>query len=295
MILVVGATGLVGNAVCHRLRKLGEPVRALVRATSSKDKIEILRASGAELCIGDLKDSQSIAAACRGVDTVVSTASSTLSRQPGDSIESVDAEGQLNLVSAAKNANVNRFLFVSFRRTPGISFPLANAKEQVENAVRSLNFTIIQASWFMEVWLSPALGFDYARAEARIYGPGTSPISWVSYLDVADICAVAVRHPGAGRKTIEFGGPEALSPLQVVAGFEKIAGTPFRLEHISEQTLLAQFEGATDPLQKSFVGLMLGYLRGDAMDMTRVVDTFGIKLGNVTEYARRVLGKAASA
>jgi uncharacterized protein YbjT (DUF2867 family) len=79
-----------------------------------------------------------------------------------------------------------------------------------------------------------------------------------------------VRHPGAGRKTIEFGGPEALSPLQVAAGFEKIAGTPFRLEHISEQTLLAQFEGATDPLQKSFVGLMLGYLRGEAMDMTRV-------------------------
>ena len=216
MILVVGATSLVGNAVCQKLRKMGEPVRALVRATSSKEKIEILRASGAELCIGDLKESQAIAAACRGVDAVVSTASSTLSRQPLDSIESVDAEGQLNLASAAKNANVNRFLFVSFRRTPGISFPLASAKEQVENAVKSLNFTIIQASWFMEVWLSPALGFDYARAEARIYGPGTSPISWVSYLDVADICSIAVRHPGAGRKTIESGGPETLSPLQVV-------------------------------------------------------------------------------
>jgi NmrA-like family protein len=56
MVLVVGATGLVGNEVCQRLSRLGEPVRALVRTTSSRDQIETLRSSGAELCIGDLKD-----------------------------------------------------------------------------------------------------------------------------------------------------------------------------------------------------------------------------------------------
>ncbi len=156
MILVAGATGLVGSEVCQRLTSRGEPVRALVRTTSSKEKVEALRSSGVELCVGDLKDPQSIVAACRGVNAVISTASSTLNRQPGDSIQSVDAAGQLNLVNAAKDANVERFVFVSFRRTPGISFPLADAKAQVENAVASLNFTVIQASWFMEVWLSPA-------------------------------------------------------------------------------------------------------------------------------------------
>jgi uncharacterized protein YbjT (DUF2867 family) len=291
MVLVVGATGLVGSEVCQRLIRRGEPVKALVRATSSKEKTEALRASGVELCVGDLKDPQSIVAACRGVNAVISTASSTLTRQPGDSIESVDAAGQLNLVNAAKGANVGRFLFVSFRRPPSISFPLSDAKEQVENAVTSLNFTVIQASWFMEVWLSPALGFDYVNAAARIYGPGTSPISWVSFRDVAEICAVALRHPAAERRTIEFGGPEALSPLEVVARFERIGGRPFRLEHVPEAALLSQFEGATDSMQKSFAGLMLGYLHGDAINMTSVVDTFGIKLTNVNEYARSVLEK----
>jgi len=295
MILVVGATGLVGVEVCQRLMRRGEPVRALVRETSSKEKVEALRSSGVELCVGDLKDPQSIVAACRGVNAVISTASSTLTRQPGDSIQSVDAAGQLNLVNAAKDANVGRFLFVSFRRTPGISFPLGDAKAQVENAVASLNFTVIQASWFMEVWLGPALGFDYANAAARIYGPGTSPISWVSFRDVAEMCAIAIRHPAAQRKTIEFGGPEALSPLEVVARFERIAGRPFRLEHVPEAALRAQFEGATDSLQKSFAALMLGYLHGDAMNMAPVVDTFGIKLTSVNEYARGVLGKAAPA
>ena len=293
MILVVGATGLVGSEVCQKLIGRGEQVRALVRTTSSKDKIEALRSSGVELCVGDLKDPQSIVAACHGVNAVISTASSTLTRQPGDSIESVDTAGQLNLVNAARGADVERFLFVSFRRPPGTSFPLAEAKAQVENAVTSLNFTIVQASWFMEVWLSPALGFDYGNAAARIYGPGTSPISWVSYPNVAEICAVALRHPAAERKTIEFGGPEALSPLEVVARFERIGGRPFRLEHVPEPLLRSQFDGATDSMQKSFAGLMLGYLRGDAMNMASVVDTFGIKLTNVDEYARTVLRKPA--
>ena len=72
MILVVGATGLVGSEVCHRLMRRGETVRALVRMTSSKEKVEALQSYGVELCVGDLKDPQSIAAACRGVNAVIS-------------------------------------------------------------------------------------------------------------------------------------------------------------------------------------------------------------------------------
>jgi uncharacterized protein YbjT (DUF2867 family) len=293
MILVAGATGLVGSAVCQKLAKRGETVRALVRSTSAKEKLDALRSCGAELCVGDLKDPGSLSSACRGVDAVVSTASSTLSRQSGDSIESVDAAGQLNLVNAAEAAGIERFVFVSFRPPRGISYPLADAKRRVEEAIASLNFTIIQASWFMEVWLSPALGFDYPNQTARIYGPGTSPISWVSFRDVAEMCALAVRSPAADRRTIEFGGPEALSPLEVVARFEKIGGRPFQLQHVPEQTLHAQFDGAADPMQKTFAGLMLGYLYGDAIDMAHVVEQFGIHLTSVDEYARSVLGGQA--
>jgi uncharacterized protein YbjT (DUF2867 family) len=227
------------------------------------------------------------------VDAVVSTASSTLSRQAGDSIESVDAAGQINLVDAARSTGIGRFVFVSFRRRRDISFPLADAKRKVEEAIASLNFTIIQASWFMEVWLGPALGFDYANRTARIYGPGTKPISWVSLRDVAEMCALALRSPAADRRTIEFGGPEALSPLEVVARFEKLGGRPFQLEHVPEQALRAQFDGAADPIQKTFAGLMLGYVYGDAMNMAPVVEQFGIQLTSVDEYARGVLGVQA--
>jgi uncharacterized protein YbjT (DUF2867 family) len=294
MVLVVGATGLVGMEVCEGLARRGEKVRALVRRTSSKERIAALQKSGVELCFGDLKDPDSITTACRGVNAVISTASSTLSRQAGDSIESVDADGHLSLVNAAKNCKVERFLFVSFRRSPALSFPLGDAKQAVEKAITTLNFTIIQASWFMEVWLSPALGFDYANATARIYGPGTAPISWVSFRDVAEMCAVALRHPKAERTTIEFGGPETISPLEVVARFERIGGRPFTLEYVPEQALLSQFQEATDSMQKSFAALMLGYLHGDAINMATAIDTFALKLRNVEDYAHSVMARAAT-
>src|SRR6478672_8059615 len=105
-------------------------------------------------------------------------------RRAGDSIESVDLQGQLGLVSAARGAGVRRFVFVSFRDDPTVQYPLTQAKRSVERAIADLDFTSIQASYFMEVWLSPAVGFDYIHGRARIYGSGLKPMSWVSYRDV---------------------------------------------------------------------------------------------------------------
>ena len=73
MVLVVGATGLVGSSVCERLARRGEKVRALIRGTSSNKKITALQSCGVELRVGDLKDPDSIAAACRGINAVIST------------------------------------------------------------------------------------------------------------------------------------------------------------------------------------------------------------------------------
>jgi uncharacterized protein YbjT (DUF2867 family) len=295
MVLVVGATGLVGNEVCRRLAHRGERVRALVRETSAPEKVDALRSAGVELLTGDLKDPVSLDHACQGCDAVISTASSTLSRQAGDSIESVDAMGQLNLVRAAKNAAIERFVFVSYRPIADFPSPLSDAKRQVEEAISDMNFTVVKASWFMEVWLSPALGFNYASGSARILGTGTAPVSWVSYRDVGEICTLALRHTAAARKTIEFGGPEALPMLDVVSRFEAVSGKKFVLEHVPEEALRAQYEAATDSLSKSFAALMLGCTAGDAMNVTPVVEGYGIRLTSVDEYARSVLAGAARA
>ena len=104
--LLVGATGLLGADICEHLTEAGHRVRALVRPTSDPARRAALQRFGAELVEGDLKEPASIARACAGIDAVISTASATLSRQSGDSIETVDRDGQLTLVDAARAAGV---------------------------------------------------------------------------------------------------------------------------------------------------------------------------------------------
>jgi uncharacterized protein YbjT (DUF2867 family) len=95
MILVIGATGLLGSEVVRRLRLAGHAVRALARTTSNPSRVEALRQTGAEIIFGDLKERDSLQSAFRGIEAIIATASSTLSHQPGDSIQTVDREGYL--------------------------------------------------------------------------------------------------------------------------------------------------------------------------------------------------------
>ena len=285
MVLVVGATGMLGMEICRKLRLRGTNVRAFVRSTSDAGKVESLRALGVELAVGDLKDQATITSACSGVDAIISTASSTFSRQEGDSIESVDGTGQLALVEAAKAAHIERFIFVSFRHSPEMPFPLAMAKANVEQAISGLKYTVIQSSFFMESWLSPFLGFDVANRAARIYGTGQSPISWVSYRDVAEICVLAYSSPQTEGKTIAFGGPRALTALEVVDIFQEKTNDQWKLEYVPAEVLLAQFQCATDPMQKTFAALMLGAAYGDEIPVDPIVQRLGIHLTSVEEFA----------
>jgi uncharacterized protein YbjT (DUF2867 family) len=268
MNLIVGATGLLGSHICSLLADRGHPARALVRDTSNPEKVAQLRNTGIEIVRGDLKDPKSLEAACRGVHTVISTASSTLSRQEGDSIETVDRQGQLNLVEAAEVANVKHFVLISFPNAP-IEFPLQSAKRAVEERLRRsrMTHTILQPTFFMEVWLSPALGFDAANGTAQIYGDGQHKVSWISLQDVGRFAVAALDNASAVNVTVKLGGPDALSPLEVVRAVEKSTGKSITVQHVPEAALRAQYDTATDSVQRSFAALMLYYASGDVIDM----------------------------
>ena len=285
-VLLVGAPGLLGPEICRRLTAAGHQIRALVRPSSDTGKRTALTALGVELAEGDLTNPASLPRACDGVHAVISTASSTHSHGGGNSIESVDHHGQLALVDAARQAGVEHFVFVSFRENPRIQFPLTVAKRAVEQALKSsgMTYTIIQASYFMEVWLSPALGFDIANRKVRIYGDGTRPLSWVSYRDVARAAADAVSEPAARNLVIELGGPDALSPRDVVRMAEAAGAGPIVVENVPEPALEAQLNGATDLLQKSFAGLMLQYAGGDVIDPASADRVFRFSRTSVRDY-----------
>ena len=288
-ILVVGATGMLGTEICKQLREANKKVKGLIRASSDPRRVEMLHELGVETVIADIKDEASLSKAMKGVEAVISTVSSTHSRQEGDTIETVDHLGQINVINAAAKARVRQFVYISVIEMDD-EFPLQTAKREVEQHLMhsTLNYTILRPAMFMDVWLSPSLGFDHPEAKATIFGDGVNKISWIAVKDVATFAVKSLENFAGLNKIIDLGGPEALSPLEVVKIFEKEKGTTFSVEQIPVAVLEAQKHASSDPLQQSFACLKLAYARGCVVDMNVPVEKLPFKMTSVSDYARHI-------
>ena len=108
MILIVGGTGDLGGRITRRLLERGERVRALTRPGTPEHRLP----GEVERTVGDLKEPETLLAACTGVDTVITTANAAARSAP-DTVDSVDLTGNRDLIEAAESAGVERFVFVS--------------------------------------------------------------------------------------------------------------------------------------------------------------------------------------
>jgi hypothetical protein len=84
---------------------------------------------------------------------------------------------------------------------------------------------------------------------------------------------------------MKLGGPDALSPLEVIRIFERRQGRKYDVQFVSEESLRAQKSATTDPLQQSFAALMLYYARGEVIDMRDTLRRFPLRMRSVDEYA----------
>jgi NADH dehydrogenase len=240
--------------------------------------------------VADLKDRSSLRSACKDVDVVISTASATLSHQEGDTIQTVDEQGQLALVDVAEEAGVKHFVFVSLAPQT-VPHVLSKAKRKVEERLRTsrMSFTVLQPTPFCEIWLSPALGFNPLGGTARLFGTGEQPVSWIALHDVARFAVAAAAGDRLAGKMIALGGPDALSPLQVVKIFEELGTPRIALEHVPASVLEAQMAAATDPFAETFAALTLSNARGMVVDPRPALELVAGRLQTVREYAQRIL------
>ncbi len=291
MILVVGATGMLGGEVCRLLAADGQPVHAFVRHSSDPAKIQHLHDIGIPTIEGDLRDEKTFLPALKNVTEIITTVSSMpFSYVPGDNdIDHVDDQGMIHLIDAAKTARVLKFVYTSFSSHIDVQSPLRDAKRHVEEYLKQsgLHYTILRPSYFMEVWLSPAVGFDAEHAQAQIFGNGRNPISYISYKDVARFAVECLHHPAARDKVLELGGPDSVSQLNAVRIFEMEGGHEFNISYVPTDALEKQRREATDPMQKSFSSLMLSAAHGDKIDMSKVQRDFPFHLTSVREYAAK--------
>jgi uncharacterized protein YbjT (DUF2867 family) len=295
MNLVVGATGLVGQQIAIGLRKQGRDVRAMVRRGRNHEKVTPLMSAGIEIVDADLTKPETLPSACAGIDTILCTATS-MPHGSDDGLRRVDHDGILALIENAERAGVRHFIYISYSGNIREDSPLETAKRDCEKQLLSgrMRATILRPSYFSEVWLSPALGFDPAGGRVRIYGTGDAKISYISPNDVAAFAVAAAGKPPDKSVVLEMGGPEPLSQLDAVQSFERILGRKIDLEPVP-LAALAEQRRSSDPLQKTFAALMLAYAKGDSIPGSlETARSYGIKLHSVSDYAATFL-KAATA
>lgn len=225
MNLVTGATGLLGSHIVEQLRRRGQPVRVLVRRGSDRSW---LQTQGVEFAEGDVTDAASLAAACRGVDVVYHSAAKVGDWGPWEDFQRITIEGTLNILEAAAQAKVRRFVHISSISVYGYhtndgtideSFPLGYklykwayySKSKIAAEETAWQFhragrlavTVIRPAWIY----GPRDRTTIARlvklietGQAKILGRGDNRLNVVHAANVAEAAiAAAARTESAGQ------------------------------------------------------------------------------------------------
>jgi uncharacterized protein YbjT (DUF2867 family) len=216
VLLLTGATGLVGSALLRRLTTAGEPVRCLVRDPRrlGPERVRV------QIALGDLSDPPSFRNALRGVDTVVHLAAS-IRDQPHGSIEELNGIATWRMVEAAERAGAQRFVFFSALNASAHNRTrFLRAKALAEEAVRdsSLAHTVFAPS----IIYAPGdpfltlLGRLALLPVMPVSGTGRAQYQPIWAHDVADCVMAAIEAKDAARDRYELAGPEVLTHTGIV-------------------------------------------------------------------------------
>ena len=220
MILLTGATGMVGGNVLTQLLAEGVGCRALVRDPSRLNETQRARVEVAE---GDFDDPSSLASAMKDVRRVLLVA------PLGPRL----AEHEASVIDAALAASVPHVVKIS---TLGVTqdaqagdarvprqYPLhRQSEERLERS--GLAYTHLRPGPFMQNTLNFAPSIKSEGLFRGSWGTGR-----MAYIDVRDVATVAVRaliEDGHEGKTYALTGPESLSSADVASRISAVTGHP---------------------------------------------------------------------
>jgi uncharacterized protein YbjT (DUF2867 family) len=291
-ILVTGATGFVGPHVAHALRARDLPVRALVRDPKRATR---LTAWGVDLAQGDVTESATLRGAFAGVEVVVHLVA--IIKGSRTDFERIMVQGTRNVVAAAQEAGVRRFVLASalgLDERSRAAVPYFGAKWEMERAV--------EASGLEHVILRPSFIFGkdggvlptFVRLArfapvTPIVGTGTQRLQPIWVEDVAAYYAASIDLPAAANRTFELGGPDAPTWNEFWDRLKRVVGSRRPSIHLpvglmrAQAALTERLPGA--PVTRDQL-TMLELGDNVVMDPT-AVEVFGLPLVPLDEQLRR--------
>lgn len=92
--------------------------------------------------------------------------------------------------------------------------------------------TVVRSAAFLELWLDILRQTGGRSGRPVVFGRGTNPINFVSVVDVAALVARVVSDPTSRGRSLDIGGPEALSFNELAAAIQAAAGRSASPRHV---------------------------------------------------------------
>jgi len=236
-ILLTGATGFIGKALTRHLSDTNYQVRVLIHPSGASP--DLPKGIPVEATVSGLNDIRGLRAALVGVDFVYHLASQEAQGARGDLLET-DIKGTRNLVQAAEESDVERFIYLSHLGADRASaYPVMTAKAIAEDSIRksSLDYTILRVgivygsqdrftTQLAKMIQSIPLIFPLPDQGDTLLQP-----LWIE--DLANIMLWTLDNPKTKRELFEIGGPEQLSFREIVLTLLDVMGLNRRLIPVS--------------------------------------------------------------
>ena len=221
MILITGASGSVGKTVLREAIGKEPKVRAMYRSKEEAAKAP----AECEPVLADYSDKPSLRGAIEGVTRVFLVCS------PIPQLVELES----NVVDVCKESGVKHVVLNSAMGAGdyGKSFPSWHRKVEDKLKASGMSYTILRPNGFLQNIVA------FHAASIRTQGAFYQAMgdAKVSYLDVGDIAAVAVKALQGGAhagKTYELNGPEAISNEEMAKRISKVGGRPVKFVDIPE-------------------------------------------------------------
>ena len=267
MFLIIGGTGALGSAATRLLLQRGHKVRVMTRNPQSATALKKL---GAEVVQGDLRDKASLARACDRVDGVLAAAHSIMGRGAESSVQ-VDSLGHKWLINVAQEAGVRHFVYTSaFGVSPTHPAEFYRIKHEVEQYLQhsGLAHTILRPTAFMESHAHMLIGQPILeKGKVALFGRGENPRNFVAAQDVAQLAVMALTLPQLAGATIDIGGPENWTNMEVVRLYERFAGKGAKVSHVP-LGMLRVMAGIVRPFHPGLSQVMKTSIWFDTTDQT---------------------------
>ncbi len=235
-IAVAGGTGFVGGAIAGELLRRGHEVLVL----SHRPQARGTQPEGARFLLYDVAhpgdtplpdglQALVIAIAFRGYPME--------NPRRGETFMDLDARGTERLVAAAREARVERLLYVSGAgAAPDAPRGWFRAKWRAETAVREagIAFTILRPTWLYgprDAALNRFVRLGRLLPVVPMPGDGRQLLAPVFIDDLACLAADCLAADVARDKTFELGGPETLSLNEIVRRALRVDGHPRPIAH----------------------------------------------------------------